>query len=354
MPNGFSFFTPGREMVGRANAAMLQGGYKTYGMPQAFYGNAFDSAVASGMAYVTGELEKMDPKVREPLNAVTWQRDIVAKTGGGWVEFTSTFDLDYGTTGPNDLSIVGAGTNTIPVMQVNTNKNLFKVFTWMHMMRINFVDLAKAKQIGRSLEDMLNKGIRLNYNKSLDMNVYRGFEKLGTTGLINDPKVVIATATEGASKKTTWADKTADEILDDINQAVTAAWVASEYDLSGMPNHILIPPKQYTMLVNRKVSEAGTDSILKYLLENNIAKNQGRDIDIYPCRWCIGAGTGKTDRMLAYVNDEDKVNFDITVPITRAMSAPSLNTASYDTLYAAQIGQVKFNYYQPVRYIDGI
>jgi hypothetical protein len=354
MGNGVSFFTPNKEMAGRASMAMMQGGRQVYGMPGAFYGKGFDSAVASGMAYITGELEKMDPKVREPLTSVTWQRDMVAKTGGGWVEYTSTYNVDYGTTGPNDLSIVGTASNTIPVMQVSTEKNLYKVFTWMHMMRINFVDMAKAKQIGRSLEDMLNKGIRLNYNKSLDMNVYKGFEKLGTTGLVNDPNVVVATADNGASGKATWKDKTPDEILDDINQAITAAWVASEYDLDGMPNHILIPPQQYTLLVTRKVSEAGNCSLLEYLMNNNIAKNQGRSISIYPSRWCIKAGTGQTDRMVAYMNDEDKVNFDITVPITRAMSSPNLSAAAYDTLYAAQIGQVKFNYYQPVRYIDGI
>ena len=259
-------------MYNAANAAMSQGGRQVYGT-SAFRGTAFDSAVSSGLAYITGELEKTDPKVREPLSATTWQRDIVAKTGGGWVEYTSTFDMDYGTTGPNDLSIVGTGTTTVPVMQVNTNKNIFKVFTWMHAMQIPFIDQAKLKQIGRSLEDLLNKGIRLNYNKTLDLNVYRGFEKLKTTGLLNDPNIVTTTAEKGASGKTAWKDKTPDEILDDINQAITAAWVASEYDLDGMPNHILIPPQQYTLLVTRKVSEAGNISVLKYLEENNIAND---------------------------------------------------------------------------------
>lgn len=348
MDTNASFFTPNSSMFNAANMAMKSGGR------QAFYGNAFDAAVSSGMAYLVGELEKTDPKVREPLSAVTWQRDIVAKTGGGWVEYTSTFDMDYGTTGPNDLSIVGTGTTTVPVMQVNTNKNMFKVFTWMHAMQVPFIDQAKLKQIGRSLEDLLNKGIRLNYNKTLDLNVYKGFEKLGATGLLNDPNVTIAEAANGAADTKTWATKTPDEILDDLNQAITDAWVASEYDLEGMPNHILIPPKQYTLLVTRKVSEAGNISVLEYLKNNNIANNQGREIEIQPCRWCVQAGAGKTDRMLVYVNDEDKVNFDITVPITRAMTQPVVDKAAYLTLYAAQIGQVKFNYYQPVRYVDGI
>ena len=341
-------FKPNSSMFSAANSAMKMGGR------QAFYAGAWDSATSSGLSYLVGELEKLDPKIREPLTSVTWQRDIVARTGGGWVEYTSTMDLDYGTTGANDHSIVGAGSTTIPVMQANTNKNLFKVFTWMHAMQVNFVDQAKMNKIGRSLEEMLNKGIRLNYNKTLDQNVYMGFPKLGTSGLLNDPKIVTAAAENGASGKSEWKNKTPDEILQDINQALVDAWTASEYDLSGMPNHVLIPPSQYAYLVKQKVSEAGNISILEYIKRNNIAVNQGGSVEIEPCRWCIKAGTASKDRMMVYVNDEDKVNFDITVPITRAMTQPSIERAAYLTLYAAQIGQVKFNYYQPARYVDGI
>lgn len=348
MGNNASFFTPNAGMMNAATQAMRAGG------KQAFYGSAYDAQMASGMAYLVGELEKVDPKIREPLSSVTWQRDIVAKTGGGWVEFTSTFDVDYGTTGANANSIVGSGSTTIPTMQVNTGKNLFKVFTWMHAMQVPFVDQAKLKQIGRNLEDMLDKGIRLNYNKTIDQNVYLGFEQLGTSGIINDKKVTVATVENGAAGKADWKSKTPDEILQDINQALVEAWTDSEYDLSGMPNHILIPPENYAYIVKQKVSEAGNISVLEYLLQNNIAKNQGVDIDIEPCRWCIKAGAGKTNRMVVYVNDEDKVNFDITVPITRAMTQPSVERAAYLTLFAAQIGQVKFNYYQPVKYFDGI
>lgn len=330
------------------NFAMKQGGGK------AFRGSAWDAATSSGMAYLTGELEKLDPKVREPLTSVTWQRDIVAKTGGGWVEYTSTFDVDYATSGANGNSITASGATTIPVMQVDLGKNMYKVSTWMHAMQIPFIDQAKLKQIGRNLEDLLDKGVKLNYNKTLDLNVYNGFKEAGTTGLLNDPNVVIHAVGNGAAGTSTWKTKTPDEILHDINNALVASWTASEYDMEGMPNHVLIPPEQYAYINMQKVSDAGNISVMEYLMANNIAKNQGGNITIEPCRWCIGAGSSGKDRMMVYVNDEDKVNFDITVPITRAFTQPSVERAAYLTLYAAQIGQVKFNYYQPVGYYDGI
>jgi hypothetical protein len=313
-----------------------------------------DAATANGMAFLVGELEKRDPKIREPLTSVTWQRDIVAKTGGGWVEFTSTMNVSYATAGPNENGIIGGESNAVPVMQADIGKDIYKVFTWANLLKIPFVDQAKLQNIGRSLDEVLDKGVRLNYNKTVDLNAYKGFAGAGTYGLVNNPNVTAAAVVAGGSGLTAWTQKTPDEILHDVNQAMTAGWAASEYDLTGMPNHILIPPAQYADLVGRKVGSAGTISILEFLLNNNIGKNQGVNLGIFPCRWCTGAGTGETDRMVAYANDEDKVNFDLTVVLSRIMTMPSVTDLAYMTAYAAQMGEVKFLYLQPVRYYDGI
>ena len=85
-----------------------------------------------------------------------------------------------------------------------------------------------------------------------------------------------------------------------------------------------------------------------------MAKNQGKDLFIGPSRWCSGAGTGSTDRMIVYCNDKDKLYFDLPVPLQRAMTQPVALQFSYVTIYAAQMGQVKFLYTQPVRCVDGI
>ncbi|MEK8128671.1 DUF2184 domain-containing protein [Paenibacillus filicis] len=315
-----------------------------------------DAAIGSGMAFLEGELEKRDPRLLEPLQSVTWARDIVAKTGGGWVDYTSNTFVDYATSGgaTGGSGIIGGATNDIPVMQANLNKDIYKVFTFSNILKVPFVDQAKLKNIGRSLDDILDKGIRANYNKSIDNVAYNGIPGINVPGLVNNPNLVATAAPNGVGGSPNWKNKTPDEILDDVNAIINATWAASEYDLTGMANHILIPPVQYTYLTGRKVSEAGTDSILKFLLENNIGKNQGIDLFIAPSRWCTGAGTGGTDRMVAYVNSDDRVNFDLTVPLSRVMTQPSVTEMAYMTAYAAQIGQVKFLYTQCARYMDGI
>jgi len=313
----------------------------------------------AGYAFLVGELEKRDPKVREPLAAIFWPRDIPVKTGGGWVEFSSTLNVGYATTGGGSNGIQGSESNNIPVMQADIGKDAYPVFTWMNNLAIPFVDQAKLQQIGRSLDQILDKGIRLASQKTLDESSYLGIE--GKTGLVNDVNVTHQSVAEagassptGKTTSTNWVDKTPDAILADINEVMTTGWSNSGYDLSGMPNQILIPPSQYSYLVGTIVSSAGNRSILDYVLENNIGHNQGVELVIQPRPFCIGAGAGGTDRMVAYVNDEDRVNFDLTVPLSRIMTQPSVEKVAYLTAYAMQFSVVKILYYEPVQYRDGI
>lgn len=311
-------------------------------------------AAGEGMAFLVGELEKRDNTLNEPLTSVTWMRDIVSNTGGGWVESTSNMFADYRTTGGNENGLIRGQTNNIPIVQGSVNKDLWKVYAWSNVLKIPFIDQQKLQGIGRSLNEILDNGIKLNYNKTLDYMVYEGVPEDDVYGLVNNPVISAITATTGAGGKTTWKNKTPDEILDDINQAITKTWEQSEYDLTGMANHILITPQNYTYLVSRKVSEAGNISILKYILENNIAKNQGVDLVIDPCRWCSNSGTGKTDRMVAYVNAKNRVHIDIPVPMTRVFTETSAKDLAYYTPYVANIGQVKWMYTQCALYVDGI
>ena len=320
-----------------------------------------DAAVTSGLAFLRGELEKRDPKLLEPLTNVSYTKDIDIVPGGGFVDYTSNMFVDYATTGGNQNGnsngIQGGQTNGIPTIQANVSKDIYKVFTWMHNMKVSFIDNEKYQNTGatKSLDQMYNDGIRLDWNKALDQNAYQGFGNYGTYGLVNNPTVTASSVGAGAtSGKTLWKEKTPVEILADFNAAITAAYMASEYDESAIPDHALIDPQNYAYIQITPVTTAGSQSILEYLLQNNIAKNLGHGLTIRPSRWCIGAGTGGTQRMVVYGKNEKFVNFDLTVALTRIMTAPDVTQAAYITNFAGQIGQVKFLYPTTARYVDGI
>lgn len=340
---------------------MYENGTHTLDIPAGARSLTLDSAaLGTGMAFLVGELEKRDPRLLEPMQSTTWARDIVSVTGGGFVEYTSNYFVDYATTGANHRGIISGQTNAIPVLQANITKDNFKVFTWANNVKVPFIDQEKLRQIGRSLDQIYDNGLRLNYNKFLDENVYTGLAEYGTEGLVNNSQITASmAAATGTGGSTKFKDKTADQILADINQALTDAWANSGYDLDGIPNHIGVTPSIFSYLLSQKVSDAADKSILNYLLENNIAKSQGVDLTIVPMRQLIGMGTGSTaeepvDRMVVYVNKEDKVHFDVTVPLQRVMTAPSVENLAYLSSYVSQVGQVKFLYTQCAAYVDGV
>ena len=316
-------------------------------------GNAMtmDAAgIASGMAFLTSELEKRDPLIRKPLTSVTYPRDIVVKSGGGWVDYVSAQAVGYGITGGSGSSPLQAGgSNGLPIVQANLEKGLYKAHIFAAALRVMWVDMQKANYIGRSLDQLLQEGMRTAYDKHMDQNVYTGMEEDGSTGLVNNPDVTETSVTGG-----TWASKTKEQILADINSALTAVWAAAEYDEDAMPNHILLPYAQYTYILNTMVTDIATETILDYVLKNNIAAKNGQSLYVGAVRWCKGAGTGGADRMVVYVNHERFLQVEELVPLARVMSQPNATEFCYDTAYAANLSEVELFYPQTMGYFDGI
>ncbi|WP_371378894.1 DUF2184 domain-containing protein [Sporomusa aerivorans] len=312
------------------------------------------AAISGGNAFLVSELEKLDPTLLEPLTSSTYARDIPIESGGGWVETTSVMNVDYAVSG-GQADAVGGVQNNVRLIQANLDKDLFKVYPYEVAMQIKFVDMERGKVTGRSLEQIYDDGIRLDWDKYLDINTYKGQAAYGTYGLVNHPGVTVgAVAQNAGGTSTLWKNKTQDEILYDINQEITAAWAAAQYDQSAVANHILIDTPNYAYIASTKVSGQADKTILTFLLDNNIAKEKGSNLFIGDCRWCLGAGSGGTNRMVTYVNAKRFVNMPVPVSLSRVMTQPNVNTASYDSLYVGNVGQVQVRYTQPIRYADGI
>lgn len=314
--------------------------------------------IASGGAFLVSELEKRDPMIRKPLTSFTYPRDIVIQSGGGWVDYVSAMSVAYGITGGASGSPVAAGgSNGIPIVQANVDKGVYKAHVFAAALRVMFQDMQRANYIGRSLDSLLQDGVRMAYDKHLDANVYVGLEDYGTTGLVNNPDVAETTAANngGASGGSTkWADKTPQQILNDINTALTAVWAANEYDETAVPNHILIPYEQYNYILTTMVTDLATETIYDFVMKNNVAAKNGGSLFIGATRWCKGAGTSDADRMVVYVNHERFVKMDELVPMSRIMSAPNVANVCYDTAYMANISEVQLFYPTSALYVDGI
>lgn len=311
---------------------------------------AMDAAgIASGQAFLTSELEKRDMLVRTPLTSFTYSRDIPIRVGGGWAEFVSAMNVGYGLTGGSGEGMIGSGSaDGIPMVQADFGKDLWKTHAIYAGTRVFWIDMQKGNMTGRNIDTLLRDGLRLAYDKHMDENVYVGFAKYGTTGLINNQDVVITNATK------TWATATPDEILEMVNNAILATWARAAYDLDAIPNHIVLPYEQYNYIATTKVTNLAEKTILTFLEENNVATKNGGDLFIGATVWCKAAGTGSTDRMVVYSNKERYVAIDELVPLTRAMTTPNAERFSYDTAYAGNVSETEVFYPETITYTDGI
>jgi len=315
-----------------------------------------DAAIDSGGAFLVSELEKRETELRKPLTSLTYSRDVPIKIGGGWVESISAMNVNYGVTGGSgDGPVHAGGSNGIPIVQAGVGKDSFKTHAFALALRIMFVDMQRSSFIGRSLEQLLNEGLRLTYDKHKEQNIYTGLEQYGHTGLLNDPNItavnVSGTGTGGSTK---FKDKTPQQILSDFNDALTTAWADAEYDLSALPNHILLPYEQYNYLLTTPTSALATETILDYIQKNNAARKNGSDLFIGATSWCKGAGAGGTDRMAVYTHSDRFLAFEELVPLARVMTQPNAAQACYDSTYMANLSQLEIFYPQTIHYFDGI
>ena len=305
--------------------------------------------------FLMKELEKIDERILEPLTGTDWPRDMPVITGGGLMESISSVDVTYASTGRDEDNLIFEAANDIPVIQADMSKSVALCYNFAEYMAFSVMEREKMRSVGKDPETFLNKGIRLHCDKAIDRNVYAGFKKVNSTGLVNNSvifRMSAASVTVDGTDTTAWASKTADQILDDINTLISSIWTANDCASDALPNHILIPVEQFGMLVTRKVSQDSERSILTYVLENNLTNQQGGHLVISPCKWCKGAGSNGADRMVAYMNQPDRICFNLTQPLRRMETEYAEMRIKIP--YIAQFSEVRFLYPTTIRYMDGI
>lgn len=317
---------------------------------------ARDAAVQNANAWLISELAIWDPVIRGPLTSWTYSRDMPIKTGGGAIDSIDIPLVGVGLSGGSGAGPIAANAaNSTPIVQVNFDKKRARTHIFEVESQINFWDMERSEMIAnRNLVEQTAKAARLAYDKHLDQNAYLGFEEYGSEGLLNNSAFPVSTVSIGTSGGTTWASKTADEILKDINDAIIQVWAAVEYDREALPNHIILPYEQYNEIATRKVTDLADKTILTYLLENNVAKQNGGSLYIGATLYAKGAGTGGTDRMTVYCNDEKYIFMQEAIPFQMKLTEPAIERKAHVSYYRANVSEVALPYEETVAYFDGI
>lgn len=311
------------------------------------------NTVDSTGAFLISELERLDPRLHEPLAMVTWGRDIDLRTDVTVADelssFTNSSFASPGGIEPGGKAWIGKDVNAITGIALDIAKTAQPLHLWGMELSYTLPELATAAQLGRPIDSQKFNAMQRKYQMDVDEQTYIGDAKLGAPGMLNNPNVTTTNVAPGANG-TTWAQKSPNEILADINSLINATWLASAYTFA--PTRLLLPPVAFSRLVSELVSIAGSNSVLEFLKNNSLSNTiNGTPLEIYPVKWLAARGVGGTDRMMVYTKAEDRIRF----PLTPLQRTPVEYRSLYQmTTYWGRIGQVEIPYTELIAYMDGI
>lgn len=327
----------------------------------------FDGRVVDSTgALLIGELERLDQTMHQPLMSVSWQRDIDLRTDVTIADDVSSFTLStfasQGGLGTgngigNGKSWAGKKSDQVATVGIDIAKVVNPLTIWLNEIAYTLVELESAAKTGRPIDEQKYAALKAKNQMDIDEQVYIGDTALAVTGMLNNALVSKTNLPNGAQNSPTWALKNADEILADVNAALTTVWANSSWAV--LPTRILIPPAQFGQISTQKVSLAGNVSVLKYILDNNITTQKGGgQLEIEPLKWCIGSGQGGTvgtlgtgDRMAVYSKEKDYVRFPMT---TMGRTPLQYDSIWQKASYYQKLGVVEVVYPDTMGYFDGL
>ena len=178
----------------------------------------------------------------------------------------------------------------------------------------NVQEIRAAQFAGRSLEQRRANSARRAVEEQINKIGFYGNDENGLKGLLTHPNITRVAVDENAGQTSTkFADKTPQEILDDLNNLVDGI-----IDLTNgieMPNTLLMPIKQYRIIANTRLADGTDTTILNFFLQNSPFIQQVEWVQELKGSG-LGAGSLSEgeDVMIAYDNNVDKLSLEIPQP----------------------------------------
>jgi hypothetical protein len=244
-----------------------------------------------------------------------------------------------------------ANATDIHVADINRTKNEVGIEMADIGYRYNLEEIGQAMMIpGTNLTtDRAAAAVRA-YEEFMDDIALRGKGEKSFEGIMNYTGVttVLAAAVGG---HTTWDQKDADSIIEDVNNALTGVYVSSL--TVEMADTILLPVGAITIIGTKRIPNTSM-SVLDYLAQKNVyTQTTGRPLTIRALRGLETAGQNGSGRMVVYRRDPQVLKMHVPMP---HMFMPVWQTGPlvYDIPGIFRTAGLEIRRPGAVRYVDGI
>ena len=178
-------------------------------------------------------------------------------------------------------------------------------------------EIRAAVYVGRSLTQRQANAARRANDQKVNRLAWFGDNLYNMLGIMNNPNIPnTLVPNDGIGASTLWINKTPDQILRDLNLITNSIPTVTKG--VEMPNTVLLPVQQYTLIASTPRSSVSDTTILEYFIQNNPFITT---IDWVP--ELAGAGITPpigglgTDIFIAYDKNPDKLTMEIPMPFTQ-------------------------------------
>ena len=183
------------------------------------------------------------------------------------------------------------------------------------------------------------------HQEKINALAFTGDADHGLPGLIsntNVPEVTLLADGTGTSK--TFASKTADKIVRDVNSLINK--IISQSKGVHRATEVWMPVEQYALIATTQNSTASDTTILQFLqqVHPGVTFRQVVELD--------GAGASSADRMYAIENSRD--NWAVEIPMMMKMYSPQQKGLEFEVPVESRFGGVIIEYPLAFAFADGI
>jgi hypothetical protein len=213
-------------------------------------------------------------------------------------------------------------------------------------------ELGQAMMIpGMNLTADKAEAARRAYEEFVDNVALNGDTNKNITGLANNGDVTAAMANV-VSNKTDWDSKTGDQIIQDVNDALTGVY--SESLQVEMADTVLLPVASLTKIATMARSATTDTSVLEWLSKYNVyTATTGQPLTVRAMRGLEAAGDGDGGRMIVYRKDPRVLKMHIPMP-HRFLPVFQTGPVTFQVPGIFRLAGVDIRRPGAVRYIDGI
>lgn len=208
-----------------------------------------------------------------------------------------------------DAKWINGNADDVPI--AGTTREKFE--TQIHTAGIGYAwgweEVGAAQRLGVNLQADDAMAARRAYEEMVDSVALVGDAEKGFLGgLFNATGVTAAAATYGA-----WATASSDNILADINQALTSVFTGT--NTTSVADTLVLPWSKYLIISTKRLTDTD-QTVLSFIQKNNVyTALTGLPLTIRGSRLLDTAGASSTTRMVAYLRDPEVLKLHIPMPL---------------------------------------